>query len=102
MRRRRRKSNKSWQSLMGKLRCEDEQDDDDETNLSSLSLLQQPDSERGDADRKSEVSTGSENAGFEPETLGPTTVTERVGWPLDGHVFSQSVCDKYIVTKNSA
>jgi len=34
---------------------------------------QQPDSERGDADRK----TGSENAGFEPETLGPTTVTER-------------------------
>merc|ERR1711936_235650 len=38
---------------------------------------QQPDSERGDADRKSEVSTGAENAGFEPEPLGPTTVTER-------------------------
>ena len=65
--------------------------------FSSLSLLQQPDSERGDADRKSEVSTGlgAENAGFEPETLGPTAVTERVGWPLDGHVFSQSVCDKW-------
>ena len=80
---------------MGNLRCEDEQDADDEANLSSLLLLQQPDSERGDADRKSEVSTGSENAGFEPETLGPTAVTERVGWPLDGHVFSQSVCDKW-------
>merc|ERR1711936_1466706 len=38
---------------------------------------QQPDSEGGDADRKSEVSTGAENAGFEPEPLGPTTVTER-------------------------
>ena len=83
---------------MGKLRCEDEQDDADEANLSSLLLLQQPDSERGEADRKSEVSTGlgAENAGFEPETLGPTVnVTERVGWPLDGHVFSQSVCDKW-------
>ena len=29
-RRRRRKSNKSWRSLMAKLRCEDEQNDDDE------------------------------------------------------------------------
>ena len=84
---------------MGKLRCEDEQDAD-EANLSSLLLLQQPDSERGDADRKSEVSTGSENAGFEPETLGPTTVTERVGWPLDGHVFSQSVCDKELCLRS--
>ena len=61
-------------------------------NLSSLSLLQQADSERGDADRKSEVSTGAENAGFEPEPLGPTTVTERVGCLFD--VFSESDGDK--------
>ena len=69
-----------------------------DSNLSVLTLLQHPDSERGEADCKSEVSTGlgAENAGFEPETLGPTAnVTERVGWPLDGHVFSQSVCDKW-------
>ena len=86
---------------MGNLRCEDEQDAD-EANLSSLLLLQQPDSERGDADRKSEVSTGlgAENAGFEPETLGPTAVTERVGWPLDGHVFTEYYSVSQSVTNN--
>ena len=42
----------------------------------SLSKPHQPDSERGDADGKSEVSTGADNLGFEGQQ--PTSANERV------------------------
>ena len=42
----------------------------------SLSKPHQPDSERGDADGKSEVSSGADNLGFEGQQ--PTSANERV------------------------
>ena len=53
----------------------------------SLSKPHQPDSERGDADGRSEVSTGADNLGFEGQQ--PTSANERVN--LNATHFSGSI-----------